>query len=736
MSSQKRQTTVQFEPGAVIGQTYKVLAHLGSGGMGTVYAVEHLLMHKQLALKLLTTPDISPTSWQRFRQEATALARFPHANIVQITDMGIEGERFPYYVMELLSGQSLRDKLKARGRLKTIETIDIFIQLAEALAFVHDGGIIHRDIKPDNIMLETSGSQNQILVKLVDFGISKIVTDDGYSLTSTGEIFGSPIYMSPEQCRGEKLDQRSDIYSLGCAIFECLTGTPPLVGRNATATMSLKQTETAPRLSQSISLITFPRPLEDLVASMLAREPESRPRSLHMVSRQLRDIRDGLALTQQNVGTDMGEREQGLPGNVVPIEDETTRTRLKNRNKSLQKTLLVSALAAAVLVSLAVWIIFSMGAPKPAAKTRLNDAPLPSSAAGIDSGVTTNSGYSTDNSDTSSGISSDTGSASESTDTERSLSALAAGNAPFLSDGAPPDNHPDLNELAKIKVLSEMKELPDGSRKYVFHFPKDFSIGRLGVWGPRCPDGKLEAKGEQEYPPWAKVLFQPYDFFTADPQNFDKFGAETLDELDFTRRQNVNTKTLETASRITSIKTLKLSQTGIDASSLAMLDKFKKLQKLEILSDRITDNDLALCPALPMLKKLTVHRATKLSKTLDVLSKSYELQELDITDCKLFAGDLEKIAKMKFLRVLVLKGTGITDKDLSLFADLPELTRLDLTECKVKAQSMSIIKKYKQLRFLRVDEMDWTQDEYKKVKYEILPTKLQTSGISVKEIHF
>ena len=729
MSSPKRQTTVQFEPGAVIGQTYKVLAHLGSGGMGTVYAVEHVLMHKELALKLLTTPDISPTSWQRFRQEATALARFPHANIVQITDMGIEAERFPYYVMELLSGQSLRDKLKARGRLKTIETIDIFIQLAEALAFVHDGGIIHRDIKPDNIMLETSGSQNQILVKLVDFGISKIVTDDGYSLTSTGEIFGSPIYMSPEQCRGEKLDQRSDIYSLGCAFFECLCGTPPLVGRNATATMSLKQTETAPRLSQSVSLITFPRALEDLVASMLAREAEGRPRSLHMVSRQLRDIRDGLALTQQNVGPDKGEGEQGRTGNIVPIEDETTRTRLKNRNKSLQKTLLISALAAAVLVSLAVWIIFTLGAPKPTVKARLNEAPLPSSAAGVDSAVNSNSGNSTN--------SSDIGTTSNNTaTTERSLSALAAGNAPFLSDGAPPDNHPDLNELAKIKVLSEMKELPDGSRKYVFHFPKDFSIGRLGVWGPRCPDGKLDAKGEQEYPPWAKVLFQPYDFFTADPQNFDKFGPETLDELDFTRRQNVNTKTLETASRITSIKTLKLSQTGIDASSLAMLDKFKKLQKLEILSDRITDNDLALCPALPMLKKLTVHRATKLSKTLDELSKSYELQELDITDCKLFAGDLEKIAKMKFLRVLVLKGTSITDKDLSLFADLPELTRLDLTECKVKAQSMSIIKKYKKLRFLRVDEMDWTQDEYKKVKYEILPTKLQTSGISVKEIHF
>ena len=201
---------------------------------------------------------------------------------------------------------------------------------------------------------------------------------------------------------------------------------------------------------------------------------------------------------------------------------------------------------------------------------------VPSSAAGVDSAVNSNSGNSTN--------SSDIGTTSNNTaTTERSLSALAAGNAPFLSDGAPPDNHPDLNELAKIKVLSEMKELPDGSRKYVFHFPKDFSIGRLGVWGPRCPDSKLEAKGEQEYPPWAKVLFQPYDFFTADPQNFDKFGPETLDELDFTRRQNVNTKTLETASRITSIKTLKLSQTGIDASSLAMLDKFKKLQEQTVI---------------------------------------------------------------------------------------------------------------------------------------------------------
>lgn len=713
MSSPKRQNTVQFEPGAIIGQNYKVLSHVGEGGMGTVYAVEHLLMHKKLALKLLTSPDISPNSWQRFRQEATALARFPHANIVQITDMGIEGERFPYYVMELLSGQSLRDKLKARGRLKTIETIDIFIQLSEALAFVHDGGIIHRDIKPDNIMLEPSGQAlgaGHTLVKLVDFGISKIVTDDGYSLTSTGEIFGSPIYMSPEQCRGEKLDQRSDIYSLGCALFECLSGVPPLVGRNATATMSLKQTETAPRLSQSVSLITFPRQLEDLVASILSREPEARPRSLHVVSRQLRDIRDGLALTQS---AGPGERDDNGRQQIVAIEDDTTRTRLRNRSKGLQKTLLFSALAAAILVSLAVWIIFAPSTPKPAVKADLTNSPDKSSA----SSHPNYSSAQEDNPDT-------------------TLAAISNDKVQYINDGAPAGNQVDLTALAKIKSLSEMKEMPDGSKRYVFHFPKDFSIGRIGVWGPQCPDGKLEARGEQEYPPWAKILFQPYEFFTADPTNFEKFAPETLDELDFAHLQNVNTKVLERASQITSLKTLKLSQTGIDETSLAILPKFKKLQKLELQSNRITDNDLAQCSSLPKLKKLTVHRATKLSNTLDVLSKSYELQELDISDSRLFPGDLQKIAKMKFLRVLVLKGTGVTDKDLLLFADLPELDRLDITECKVKAQSMAFIKKYKKLRFLRVDEMDWTQDEYKKAKYEILPTKLQTSGISAKEVHF
>lgn len=714
MSSQKRQTTVQFEPGAVIGQTYKVLSHVGEGGMGTVYAVEHLLMHKKLALKLLTSPDISPTSWQRFRQEATALARFPHANIVQITDMGIESERFPYYVMELLSGQSLRDKLKARGRLKTIETIDIFIQLSEALAFVHDGGIIHRDIKPDNIMLEPSRGQTlgsgQTLVKLVDFGISKIVTDDGYSLTSTGEIFGSPIYMSPEQCRGEKLDQRSDIYSLGCALFECLSGVPPLVGRNATATMSLKQTETAPRLSQSVSLITFPRQLEELVAAMLSRDPEGRPRSLHVVSRQLRDIRDGLALTQ---GGGTGERDDNGGQQIVGIDEDTTRTRLRNRSNALQKTLIISALAAALLVSLAVWIIFSPSAPKPAVKPDLIKTSDISSA----SNTADHTGAHEDNPDT-------------------TLAAISNDKVQYINDGAPAGNQPDLTALAKIKALSEIKELPDGSKRYLFHFPKDFSIGRIGVWGPQCPDGKLEARGEQEYPPWAKILFQPYEFFTADPTNLEKFAPETLDELDFAHLQNVNTKVLERASQITSLKTLKLFQTGIDETSLAVLPKFKKLQKLELQSNRITDSDLAQCSSLAKLKKLTVHRATKLSNTLDVLSKSYELQELDISDCRLFPGDLQKIAKMKFLRVLVLKGTGVTDKDLLLFVDMPELDRLDITECKVKAQSMATIKKYKKLRFLRVDEMDWTQDEYKKAKYEILPTKLQTSGISANEVHF
>jgi serine/threonine protein kinase len=139
----------------IIGGTYRVISLIGEGGMGTVFAVEHIVLQKQFALKMLSKGNFTPTDWQRFQNEAQSMAHLKHNNIIQVTDLGIHNNQYPYYVMELLQGKSLGQKIKARGRLSLKDALNIFRQVAEALAFVHEHGIIHRDIKPDNIMLES-----------------------------------------------------------------------------------------------------------------------------------------------------------------------------------------------------------------------------------------------------------------------------------------------------------------------------------------------------------------------------------------------------------------------------------------------------------------------------------------------------------------------------------------------------------------------------------------------------
>src|SRR5262249_12802453 len=149
-------------------------------------------------------------------------------------EFGLIGGEQPYLLMELVEGETLSERIKRRGPLTVEEAVEIFVPICFALSHAHGEGIIHRDIKPSNIILAVDGKTGIRTPKIVDFGIAKVAgNEDGATLTATCEIFGTPYYMSPEQCRGEQIDARCDIYSLGCVLFECLTGTPPFPGNSA-----------------------------------------------------------------------------------------------------------------------------------------------------------------------------------------------------------------------------------------------------------------------------------------------------------------------------------------------------------------------------------------------------------------------------------------------------------------------------------------------------------------------
>lgn len=267
------QVPADLPAGTLIDNKYQVLGLLGLGGMGAVYRVKHLALDKVVALKTFISKNFSMEAWQRFEREAKAIARLDHANIIKVLDFGIAENNLPYYTMELVQGESLADRLRRTGSLSLTELLFVFTRLADALEHTHKKAILHRDLKPGNVYLELKGGQIQN-IKLADFGIAALANQnrEEQALTAQGTIFGSPLYMSPEQTLGEKLDQRSDIYSLGCVLYECAMGFPPYHGDSALATIIMHQTAAIPPIERD----DLPEWLPALYLSMMQKDRQKR----------------------------------------------------------------------------------------------------------------------------------------------------------------------------------------------------------------------------------------------------------------------------------------------------------------------------------------------------------------------------------------------------------------------------------------------------------------------------
>lgn len=278
-----------LEAARAASERLEIVEQIGKGGMAVVYKAMHLVMNKPVAVKLLLPHLTSdPTSLKRFQQEAQATATLSHANIVHIHDCGLtEGQAF--IIMDFVDGKSLEQIIREE-KLTPERAIEIFVQISEALNHAHERGIIHRDLKPSNVMLTTDKNGFDV-VKVVDFGIAKLLTnDDGMmnNLTQTGDVFGSPLYMSPEQCAGKKLDNRSDIYSLGCLMYEALTGDAPIIGVNFLDTMQKHLTDLPAPFPSEISKNPLAKKLQVIIFTCLAKEPSARYATMKEISQDLR----------------------------------------------------------------------------------------------------------------------------------------------------------------------------------------------------------------------------------------------------------------------------------------------------------------------------------------------------------------------------------------------------------------------------------------------------------------
>ncbi len=263
--------------GLVVGGKFRLDAMIGQGGMGSVWSATHLALGNRIAIKLVSREFVrSPDALRRFDAEAKAAARLQSRHVVQVYDSGTLEDSTPYIAMELLSGQTLQSRIESGGPVSLAETVDILAQASKGLGRAHALGIVHRDIKPDNIFLAQSPDDEGYTVKILDFGVAKLsqASDRDSSSTKTGTVLGTPLYMSPEQARGLRgIDHRTDIYSLGLVAYTMLTGMVAFNGESFGDILLKICTEPLPRIGASVSV---PPALEAWFDHVCARDPAMR----------------------------------------------------------------------------------------------------------------------------------------------------------------------------------------------------------------------------------------------------------------------------------------------------------------------------------------------------------------------------------------------------------------------------------------------------------------------------
>ncbi|NLE88712.1 MAG: serine/threonine protein kinase [Myxococcales bacterium] len=304
--------------GRILAERYRVTRLLGSGGMGAVYRAEHVHMRKAVALKVLHREMTAmPEVVARFEREAVAAARIEHPNVAAALDFGQLEDGAFYLVLEYIEGRSLSAALDAEGPFAPLRAVHITRQVAEALAAAHDAGVVHRDLKPDNIMLvERDGDPD--FAKVLDFGIAKLRTDEGdgqKALTQIGSVFGTPEYMSPEQAMGEPVDARSDLYALGMILYEMLAGQTAFASGSGELIAVLAKHMTAPPPPLPDHL---PKALRDLTMRLLRKEPEARVQTAQELGALLGALELEWSPRRAGSAPDGGfsRRAQGLAGSA------------------------------------------------------------------------------------------------------------------------------------------------------------------------------------------------------------------------------------------------------------------------------------------------------------------------------------------------------------------------------------------------------------------------------------
>ncbi|MBW2526225.1 MAG: protein kinase [Deltaproteobacteria bacterium] len=380
------------EQGEVLAGRFKLIEPLGKGGMATVWRAEHVELGSSVAVKLIAQ-DVaaSERGLNRFKREAKAAAALTSAHVVQIFDFGVHDDR-PYIAMELLEGESLAQRLAREGTISPQLTGRVLIHVARAIHKAHEAGILHRDLKPDNVFI-THDDDGQELCKVLDFGVAKVLNSEVIakipSHTSTGSLVGSPFYMSPEQIRGHKdIDPRSDLWAIGVIAYECLVGRRPFVGQSlGDLVMSVCSDPMPWPSTKGCDLEGF----DDWFGKACARKPDDRFQSAKELARSFSE------LVGEGIGDELSQDTPALPKTdgaspvtaTVPTtpglarSQDTSAPAPRGGSSQLVKVALVGLALAAILVVAVVTLLppeSPQGAARPAPPPAESESAPPASA--------------------------------------------------------------------------------------------------------------------------------------------------------------------------------------------------------------------------------------------------------------------------------------------------------------------------------------------------------------------
>ncbi|HEY9793912.1 MAG TPA: serine/threonine-protein kinase [Candidatus Obscuribacterales bacterium] len=288
--------------GMQLPRHYKIIEKVGRGAMSVVYRGVYEPLNQPVAIKLLKSHLVSDVqSFKRFQQEAKTAGALDHPHIAGVFDFGVTDQGVPYLIMELVQGSSLYGLLREPQRIPIARALRIFVQTADALAYTHDRGVIHRDVKPSNILV-TQDENGVEYAKLVDFGIAKMQEYEGnpsLNLTQTGEVFGTPLYVSPEQAMGRALDTRADIYSLACVMYETVAGHPPFQAKTAFDVLRLQVQGNASPLQNTRSPGELPPSMVPIIERAMSKDPDARQQSMAELVHELQRCEVELAIARE-----------------------------------------------------------------------------------------------------------------------------------------------------------------------------------------------------------------------------------------------------------------------------------------------------------------------------------------------------------------------------------------------------------------------------------------------------